>query len=79
MHTREINLRRLAHERIEAGELPPDRHGLTRDGTGRNRPCVLCVVHRSCSKKSNASWSAICLRALLSSTWRATPSGSLNR
>jgi hypothetical protein len=42
MHTREINLRRLAHERIEAGELPPDRPGLTREGKGRNQPCALC-------------------------------------
>jgi len=42
MHTREINLRRLAHERTEAGELPPDRLGLTWDGMGRNKPCALC-------------------------------------
>jgi hypothetical protein len=42
MHAREFNLRRLAHERIEAGELSPDRLGITRDGTGRNQPCALC-------------------------------------
>ena len=42
MHTREINLRRLARERIEAGELPPGRVGFTRDGKGENRPCALC-------------------------------------
>jgi hypothetical protein len=42
MHTREINLRRLAHERIEAGELPPDRPGFTREGKGRDQPCALC-------------------------------------
>jgi hypothetical protein len=42
MHARELNLRRLAHERIEAGELPLDRPGLIRDGKGRNSPCALC-------------------------------------
>jgi len=42
MHTRAVNLRRLAHERIEAGELPPDRPGLMRDGQGSGEPCALC-------------------------------------
>jgi hypothetical protein len=42
MHTREINLRRLAQERIKAGELPPDRPGLTRAGKGRSQSCALC-------------------------------------
>jgi hypothetical protein len=42
MHTREINLRRLAHERIEAGELPPVRFAPTRDGQGSGKPCALC-------------------------------------
>jgi hypothetical protein len=42
MHTREINLRKLAHERIRTGELPPDRPGLVRDAQGGGEPCALC-------------------------------------
>jgi hypothetical protein len=42
MHTREVNLRRLAHERIVAGELPSVRPGPTRDGQGSGKPCALC-------------------------------------
>jgi hypothetical protein len=42
MHTREVNLRRLAHERIEAGELPTVRPGSTRDLQGSGNPCALC-------------------------------------
>lgn len=42
MVTREMNLRRLAHERIEAGELPPKRSGRMHDRPGAGEACALC-------------------------------------
>jgi hypothetical protein len=42
MHIRESNLRRLAQERLNSGELPPVRPGFTRDVTGSGQPCALC-------------------------------------
>ena len=42
MHVREINLQRLAHDRIETGTLPQIPLGLTRDRQGSGKPCALC-------------------------------------
>jgi hypothetical protein len=42
MHTSELNLRRLAHERISTGALPPVSPGLTWDRQGSGHPCALC-------------------------------------
>jgi hypothetical protein len=42
MHIRESNLRRLAQERLNSGELPPVQPGLTRDVTATGLPCALC-------------------------------------
>ena len=42
MHTREVNLHRLACERLQRGELPRVRIGLTLDHAGSGEPCALC-------------------------------------
>jgi hypothetical protein len=42
MHVREHNLRQLARERIDAGELPRERHGSMRGMAGHGEPCALC-------------------------------------
>jgi hypothetical protein len=42
MHTREVNLQRLARDRLANGELPPVRPGLTLDRAGGGQPCALC-------------------------------------
>jgi hypothetical protein len=42
MHTREVNLRRLARDRVASGELPSVRPGLTLDRAGSGAPCALC-------------------------------------
>jgi hypothetical protein len=42
MHIRESNLRRLAQQRLNTGELPSVRPGLTRDRQGSGQPCALC-------------------------------------
>ena len=42
MHIREDNLRRLARERIAAGELPREQQGMMRGMAGHGEPCALC-------------------------------------
>jgi hypothetical protein len=42
MHSRDSNLRRLARERIDLGQLPMLCAGAVHEGPGTGEPCALC-------------------------------------
>jgi hypothetical protein len=71
MHIREVELRRLAHDRIETGELPLVRLGPTRYGQGSGKPCALCGA-QFYSQRSNAICLVNCVRGPSTFIWHAT-------
>ncbi len=76
MHMRELQLQRLAHERLLAGELPPHSRSRLVACEGSGRQCALCGTpilfnEIQCTTGDEATPRALALHVICQRVWAA--------